>query len=196
MAVIFEHITSRDGEIRSVIFRTSTGREIQRPLNRIVLLEIRSSVDDDEETDATSTSKGGMLSKVKKILKRKPSNETLQTRKQPPRVAKKPVDYGATNTSITSRDSTKSLTSSVMITLCMIAMIFNNTAYAAALSCSKLGVNINASVATPSQLCINYKDCGTWKPSSVRQSTSAARLHAHSARNFSEIPNAHRNLPP
>ncbi|KAL6730714.1 hypothetical protein Aduo_001664 [Ancylostoma duodenale] len=72
MAVILELITSRDGEIRSVILRTSTGREIQRPLNRIVPLEIRSSIDDDEETDATSTSKGGMLSKVKKILKRKP----------------------------------------------------------------------------------------------------------------------------
>ncbi|KAL6731518.1 hypothetical protein Aduo_002373 [Ancylostoma duodenale] len=51
-----------------------------------------------------------------------------------------------------------------MITLCMIAMIFNNKASAAVLSCSKLGVNINASVATLSQLCINYKDCGMVPP--------------------------------
>ncbi|KAL6727245.1 hypothetical protein Aduo_009139 [Ancylostoma duodenale] len=103
-----------------------------------------------------------MLSKVKKILKKKPSDETVRKRKQPPRAAKKPVDYGATNTSVTARGSTKSLTSSVMLTLCMIVMIFNNTASATVLSCSKLGVN--ASVATPSQLCINYKDCGMVPP--------------------------------
>ncbi|EYC16490.1 hypothetical protein Y032_0033g2688 [Ancylostoma ceylanicum] len=71
MALILELITSRDGKIRSVIIRTSTGREVQRPLNCIVPLEIRSTVDDDEETDATPTSRGGVVSKVKKILKKK-----------------------------------------------------------------------------------------------------------------------------
>ncbi|EYC14365.1 hypothetical protein Y032_0040g167 [Ancylostoma ceylanicum] len=99
MAVILELITSRDGKIRSVILRTSTDREVQRPLNRIVPLEIRSTVDDDEEADATPTSKGGMLSKVRRILKKKPSHESVEVRKQPPRAAKKLRNYGTTSTS-------------------------------------------------------------------------------------------------
>ncbi|EYC38630.1 hypothetical protein Y032_0705g1685 [Ancylostoma ceylanicum] len=99
MAVIPELITSRDGKIRSVILRTSTGRELQRPLNRIVPLEIRSTVNDDEEADATPTSKGGMLSKVRRILKKKPFHESVEVRKQPPRAAKKPRNYGTTTTS-------------------------------------------------------------------------------------------------
>ncbi|KHJ77821.1 hypothetical protein OESDEN_22559, partial [Oesophagostomum dentatum] len=97
MAIITELVSSKDGKIRSAILRSGSGREIQRPLNRIVPLEIRPSIDEEEQrSETTSNSKRGLVSKVRKALKKK-SLDNAETRKQPARAAKKPVDYDASN---------------------------------------------------------------------------------------------------
>ncbi|KHJ87441.1 hypothetical protein OESDEN_12787 [Oesophagostomum dentatum] len=100
MAIITELISSKDEKIRSAILRSSSGREIQRPLNRIVSLEIRSSVDEEEQsTKITSNSKRGLVSKVRRALKKKPL-DNAETRKQPARVAKKSADYATSNPTV------------------------------------------------------------------------------------------------
>ncbi|RCN39754.1 Pao retrotransposon peptidase, partial [Ancylostoma caninum] len=43
LALIIDIVRSRDGSTRSVMLRTSAGREIQRPLNRIIPLEIQTA---------------------------------------------------------------------------------------------------------------------------------------------------------
>ncbi|VDO62594.1 unnamed protein product [Haemonchus placei] len=44
MALITDLITSRDGEIRSAMQQISTGRIVRRPINRLIPLEIHSSI--------------------------------------------------------------------------------------------------------------------------------------------------------
>ncbi|RCN47391.1 hypothetical protein ANCCAN_06525 [Ancylostoma caninum] len=58
LAVIIDIIRSRDGSTRSVILRTSAGREIQRPLNRTIPLEIQ-AVGNASNNDVASPKSGG-----------------------------------------------------------------------------------------------------------------------------------------
>ncbi|CAJ0595173.1 unnamed protein product [Cylicocyclus nassatus] len=157
MAVITQLVPSRDGEIRSAVLRTASGREIQRPLNRIVPLEIRLTTEKEEERQETTPQKGGIVAKVKKALRKKPT-AAPEPRKQPQRAAKKPVDYSSSNSSTIKR-ITSPISKSVMITICLAALLLIDTASANVLSCSEHGVKVNTTSESESQLCLNYKDC-------------------------------------
>ncbi|CAJ0598230.1 unnamed protein product [Cylicocyclus nassatus] len=157
MAVIIELVPSRDGEIRSVILRNSSGRTIQRPLTRLIPLEIESTMDTKEgNTEPTTKRKDGLIGKVKKVLKKK-TTETSEVRKQPQRAAKKPVNYSSSNASVSNKSA--HITTSLMLSICMITMFFSNVTSAAELSCLDHGVQINTTFASDSELCLNYQDC-------------------------------------
>ncbi|CAJ0607513.1 unnamed protein product [Cylicocyclus nassatus] len=157
MAVITQLVLSKDGEIRSAILRTTSGREIQRPLNRIVPLEIRSTIEHEDERQDSTPQKGGIVAKVKKALRKKPTTAP-EPRKQPQRAAKKPVDYASSNSS-TIKKSASQISKSVMITICLTALLLIDTTSANVLSCSEHGVKVNTTSESESQLCLNYKDC-------------------------------------
>ncbi|CAJ0593115.1 unnamed protein product [Cylicocyclus nassatus] len=157
MAVITQLVPSKDGEIRSAILRTTSGREIQRPLNRIVPLEIRSTIENEDERQDPTPQKGGIVAKVRKALRKKPTTAP-EPRKQPQRAAKKPVDYASSNSSTIKRSASQ-ISKSVMITICLTALLLIDTASANVLSCSEHGVKVNTTSESQSQLCLNYKDC-------------------------------------
>ncbi|KHJ98961.1 Tas retrotransposon peptidase A16 [Oesophagostomum dentatum] len=70
MGLIKDLVRSKDGEIRSVMLKTSTGRLIQRPLNRLIPLEIHAS--------ASET-----LPDIRKEPLAEATNDTHDTRKRP-----------------------------------------------------------------------------------------------------------------
>ncbi|RCN32919.1 hypothetical protein ANCCAN_21257 [Ancylostoma caninum] len=114
LAVIIDIIRSRDGSTRSVILRTSAGREIQRPLNRIIPLEIQ-AVGNASNKDVASP-ESGVLARVKKVLKNKRVSDKPELWKQPPRTAKKPMNYkdsDQTSSHITKKNVTNMSSSAV-----------------------------------------------------------------------------------
>ncbi|KAK6019496.1 Tas retrotransposon peptidase A16 [Ostertagia ostertagi] len=153
MALITDLITSRDGEIRSAMLQTSTGRIVHRPINRLIPLEIHSSTrSSDDQTDESST--------IAKRTRKKTSSRTAKeagvvTRQQPPRASKNQVSYnGSRNEPKSSKSSSSTL---LMIAMCSLALL--NSASAAAISCSNKGAKINTTLSAKAELCINYKEC-------------------------------------
>ncbi|EYC18264.1 hypothetical protein Y032_0028g1766 [Ancylostoma ceylanicum] len=160
LAVIIDIAQSRDGSIRSVILRTSAGREFQRPLNRIIPLEIQ-AVGDAPNNDVASPP-SEVLARVRKALKKKTVPDESKLRKQPPRAAKKSVNYKDTDQSsshITKRNVTTNSSSAVTMIMLTIALLCVNTTMAQRLVCSDKGVLLNASTPGKSEICVNYKEC-------------------------------------
>ncbi|CAJ0592386.1 unnamed protein product [Cylicocyclus nassatus] len=122
----------------------------------MVPLEIRSTIDNEDERQDPMPQKGGVVAKVRKALRKKPTTAP-EPRKQPQRAAKKPIDYASSNSSIIKR-SVSQISKSVMITICLTALLID-TASANVLSCSEHGVKVNTTSESQSQLCLNYKDC-------------------------------------
>ncbi|EYC27487.1 hypothetical protein Y032_0009g755 [Ancylostoma ceylanicum] len=162
LAVIIDIVRSRDGSIRSVILRTNTGREVQRPVNRIIPLEIQSACDTTNNEDFAPPS--GVIAKIKKVLKKKTADDESELRKQPARVAKKPINYKEMNQNsahVTKRNVTSSSSNAVTMILLSIALLGINTAAAQTIVCSNKGVLLNSTSPTKSEICVNYKECVT-----------------------------------
>ncbi|RCN25154.1 hypothetical protein ANCCAN_29135, partial [Ancylostoma caninum] len=160
LAVIIDIVRSRDGSTRSVILRTSAGREIQRPLNRIIPLEIQ-AVGNASNNDVASP-KSGVPARVKKVLKKKTVPDEPELRKQPPRAAKKPMNYkdtDQTSSHITKKNVTNTSSSAVTMIMLTIALLCVNTTAAQTIVCSDKGVLLNRSTPGKSEICVNYKEC-------------------------------------
>ncbi|KAK6030894.1 hypothetical protein OSTOST_02961 [Ostertagia ostertagi] len=155
MAVIIDLIRSRDGEIRSALLQNSTGRTVQRPVNRLIPLEIQSSAQSSEDR-IHEPSTVEQRTTVRRKPSSKLSKKDVVIRHQPPRAAKNQASYNE------ARSGSKSSSNSSSTTLFMIAMcalsLFNSVS-AATISCSSKGATINRTHFTKAELCINYREC-------------------------------------
>ncbi|EYC05914.1 hypothetical protein Y032_0079g1255 [Ancylostoma ceylanicum] len=162
LAVIIDIVRSRDGSIRSVILRANTGREVQRPLNRIIPLEIQSACDTTNNEDSAPPS--GVIAKIKKVLKKRIVADESEVRKQPPRAAKRPINYkemDQNSAHVTKRNVTSSSSGAVTMILLSTALFCINAAAAEKIVCSNKGVLLNSTSPTKSEICVNYKECVT-----------------------------------
>ncbi|WKY15695.1 hypothetical protein Q1695_000859 [Nippostrongylus brasiliensis] len=166
MAVILDLVTSRDSEVRSAMLQTSSGKIVQRPVNRLIPLEIKASVESPstsdtdllatQETEARTTTKPG---------RRNPPE--VAVRLQPPRAAKNTTSYREEQP--TARKGSQSLSTSTLITMvtCIFALSNVNAASASSISCSTRGVKVNDKVLSEAELCINYKHCTIYPPGAI-----------------------------
>ncbi|VDL87431.1 unnamed protein product [Nippostrongylus brasiliensis] len=166
MAVILDLVTSRDSEVRSAMLQTSSGKIVQRPVNRLIPLEIKASVESPstsdtdllatQETEARTTTKPG---------RRSPPE--VAVRLQPPRAAKNTTSYREEQP--TARKGSQSLSTSTLITMvtCIFALSNVNAASASSISCSTRGVKVNDKVLSEAELCINYKHCTIYPPGAI-----------------------------
>ncbi|EYC38590.1 hypothetical protein Y032_0707g1698, partial [Ancylostoma ceylanicum] len=106
----------------------------------------------------------GVIAKIKKVLKKKTADDESELRKQPARVAKKPINYKEMNQNsahVTKRNVTSSSSNAVTMILLSIALLGINTAAAQTIVCSNKGVLLNSTSPTKSEICVNYKECVT-----------------------------------
>ncbi|XGW22113.1 hypothetical protein V3C99_004798 [Haemonchus contortus] len=153
MALITDLITSRDGEIRSAMLQTSIGRIVQRPINRLIPLEIHSSTRSlEEQADKSPT----VAKRTRRKTPSRPAKKAdVVIRQQPPRAAKNQVSYNDPRAEPKSAHSSSSAL--LMITMCALAL--PNPVSATAISCSDKGAKINTTLSSKAKLCINYKEC-------------------------------------
>ncbi|KAK6061854.1 hypothetical protein COOONC_00476 [Cooperia oncophora] len=136
------------------MLQTASGKILQRPLNRLIPLEIHASTKLSEgSTNEPSTTEGA------NTVRRKPSNrygpeDGVALRQQPPRAAKKNVSYSETK-----RGSTSQAVSSAVLTTATCIFTLFGSASAATISCSNKGATLNTTLSTAAELSINYKQC-------------------------------------
>ncbi|XGW33925.1 hypothetical protein V3C99_017998 [Haemonchus contortus] len=155
MAVIIELIKSRDGEIRSALLQNSAGRIVQRPISRLIPLEIQSSTQSLEEQNNRSSTIEKRATAQRKPASRLTKKEVV-IRHQPPRAAKNQASYSEARSGF--RSSGKSSTTTlVMIAMCALSLL--NSVSTATISCSSKGAAIKRTHTAKAELCVNYKEC-------------------------------------
>ncbi|KAL6742658.1 hypothetical protein Aduo_015788 [Ancylostoma duodenale] len=166
MGLIQDQVKSKDGEIRSAILKTSTGRCTRRPSNRLIPLEIHSTSSPEAEPNVERNEEPQQDIVANNDQHRRPVLE---------RKAKKPVSYCENTTSV-STTSTKRGTQTMMLTLIACSLLSSTTA--AVLKCTESGVQVDSrsisNTTFQSELCINHRDC------SAMQSTP--RIHQQDLR--------------
>ncbi|KAL6735696.1 hypothetical protein Aduo_006111 [Ancylostoma duodenale] len=161
MGLIQDLVKSKDGETRSAILKTSTGRCTQRPINRLIPLEIHST-SSPEAVPSVERNEEPQQDIV--------ANNDQHRRPVLDRKAKKPVNYCENTTSV-STTSTKRGTQTMLLTLIACSLFSSTTT--AFLKCRESGVQIDSrsisNTTFQSELCINHRDC------SAMQSTPRIR---------------------
>ncbi|PIO58364.1 hypothetical protein TELCIR_20203 [Teladorsagia circumcincta] len=155
MAVIIDLIRSRDGEIRSALLQNSTGRNVQRPINRLIPLEIQSSAQSSEDRiyePSTIQERTTARRKTSFNLAKK----DVAIRLQPPRAAKNQTSY---NEARSGSKSFSNFSSTPLFMIAMCALSLFNSGSAATISCSSKGATINRTHLAKAELCINYREC-------------------------------------
>ncbi|KHJ94999.1 Pao retrotransposon peptidase [Oesophagostomum dentatum] len=130
--------------------------ERMQPLSRVVPLEIQSSDDAIEKGD------GGIAEDApaaKKAPKKKQATGVIEGRKQPPRAAKKTMDYNEQNYSSTLNKVLRNTSSSLNMSMLIVALLCLSTASATKITCSKNGILFNQATVSDSEVCVNYKEC-------------------------------------
>ncbi|EYC20167.1 hypothetical protein Y032_0022g485 [Ancylostoma ceylanicum] len=151
MGLIQELVKSKDGEIRSAVLKTSTGRCTQRPINRLIPLEIHSTTQPEAVSSIESNEEPQQDIVANTDQHRRPVLE---------RKAKKPVNYCENTTSV-STTSTKGGTQTMLLALIACSLLSSTTA--AVLKCTGSGVQIDSrsisNTTFQSELCVNHRDC-------------------------------------
>ncbi|CAJ0595435.1 unnamed protein product [Cylicocyclus nassatus] len=147
MGVIEDLVKSKDGEVRSAVLKTGTGRCVQRPINRLIPLEIRATMDSNAMT-STSHDNEEPQSSIQALPQRKPLE----------RKAKKPINYNE-NVVLPKRRPWNALSILLALTACSII----HSAQGQVLNCTNTGFILNLSsipdVNSRSEVCVNRIHC-------------------------------------
>ncbi|CAJ0591457.1 unnamed protein product [Cylicocyclus nassatus] len=147
MGVIEDLVKSKDGEVRSAVLKTGTGRCVQRPINRLIPLEIRATMDSNAMT-STSHDNEEPQSSIQALPQRKPLE----------RKAKKPINYNE-NVVLPKRRPWNALSILLALTACSIV----HSAQGQVLNCTNTGFILNLSsipdVNSRSEVCVNRIHC-------------------------------------
>ncbi|CAJ0609678.1 unnamed protein product [Cylicocyclus nassatus] len=147
MGMIEDLVKSKDGEIRSAVLETGTGRCVQRPLNRLISLEIR-AIMDPSAMASTSRDNEEPQSSIQALPQRKPLE----------RMAKKPINYNE-NVVLAKRRPWNALSILLALTTCA----FVHSAQEQVLNCTYTGLILNLSsipdLNSRSEVCVNRIQC-------------------------------------
>ncbi|VDO57834.1 unnamed protein product [Haemonchus placei] len=157
MAVITDLVKSRDGEIRNVMLQTSKGRVFQRTINRLIPLEIHSSIHStqDRNNEFSAARTRATTSRKTSSLSRKTTGVPI--RHQPPRSAKNQVSYKASSSSI---GSIKSASYTLFMgVICILTLA--GSASSTTVSCWSKDARLNTALSSRAEVYVNYKECVT-----------------------------------